>query len=87
MHRTVSDFLVKLPSCARRTPNLARFQFLDPASREEILGALAHYEGAVVLVSHDEGAVEALNPERVLIMPDGVEDLWTADYAELISLA
>ena len=35
---------------------------LDPASREEILGALAHYEGAVVLVSHDEGAVEALEP-------------------------
>lgn len=60
---------------------------LDPASREEILGALASYSGAVVLVSHDEGAVSALNPERVLIMPDGVEDLWTADYAELISLA
>ena len=60
---------------------------LDPASREEILGALASYSGAVVLVSHDEGAVEALNPERVLIMPDGVEDLWTADYSELISLA
>lgn len=60
---------------------------LDPASREEILGALASYSGAVILVSHDEGAVEALNPERVLIMPDGVEDLWTADYAELISLA
>ena len=60
---------------------------LDPASREEILGALASYAGAVILVSHDEGAVEALNPERVLIMPDGVEDLWTADYAELISLA
>jgi ATPase subunit of ABC transporter with duplicated ATPase domains len=60
---------------------------LDPASREEILGALAHYAGAVILVSHDEGAVEALNPERVLIMPDGVEDLWTNDYAELISLA
>lgn len=60
---------------------------LDPASRDEILDALAHYEGAVVLVSHDEGAVEALNPERVLIMPDGVEDHWTKDYAELISLA
>ncbi|UYN84277.1 MAG: ABC-F family ATP-binding cassette domain-containing protein [Microcella sp.] len=60
---------------------------LDPASRAEILGALASYSGAVILVSHDEGAVEALNPERVLIMPDGVEDLWTADYAELISLA
>ena len=60
---------------------------LDPASREEILGALAGYTGAVVLVSHDEGAVEALNPERVLILPDGVEDHWTPDYAELISLA
>ncbi|KZE90762.1 putative ABC transporter ATP-binding protein YbiT [Microbacterium sp. TNHR37B] len=60
---------------------------LDPASREEILGALAHYEGAVVLVSHDEGAVQALNPERVLILPDGVEDIWGRDYVDLITLA
>jgi ATPase subunit of ABC transporter with duplicated ATPase domains len=60
---------------------------LDPASREEILGALAHYEGAVILVSHDPGAVEALNPERVLILPDGVEDIWGRDYIDLITLA
>jgi len=60
---------------------------LDPASREEILGALAGYTGAVVLVSHDEGAVQALNPERVLILPDGVEDHWNPDYAELISIS
>ncbi|WP_168627737.1 MULTISPECIES: ABC-F family ATP-binding cassette domain-containing protein [unclassified Cryobacterium] len=60
---------------------------LDPASRAEILDALANYSGAVVLVSHDEGAVQALNPERVLILPDGVEDHWNPDYAELISLA
>jgi len=60
---------------------------LDPASREEILDALAHYQGAVVLVSHDDGAVLALNPERVLIMPDGVEDHWSAQYQELIPLA
>jgi len=60
---------------------------LDPASREEILGALAGYSGAVVLVSHDEGAVEALNPERVLILPDGVEDHWAPDYADLISIS
>ncbi|MBX3103912.1 MAG: ABC-F family ATP-binding cassette domain-containing protein [Cryobacterium sp.] len=60
---------------------------LDPASREEILSALANYRGAVVLVSHDEGAVAALNPERVLVLPDGVEDYWSADYAELIELA
>ena len=60
---------------------------LDPASREEILRALAGYEGAVVLVSHDEGAVLALNPERVLLLPDGDEDLWSDDYADLVALA
>ena len=60
---------------------------LDPQSRDEILGALAKYSGAVVLVSHDEGAVEALNPERVLILPDGIEDHWNKDYADLISLS
>ncbi|GMA39520.1 ABC-F family ATP-binding cassette domain-containing protein [Mobilicoccus caccae] len=60
---------------------------LDPASREEILGALRAYEGAVVLVSHDEGAVQALEPERVLLLPDGVEDHWGPDYLDLISLA
>lgn len=60
---------------------------LDPASRDEILGALAEYAGAVVLVSHDEGAVEALNPERVLIMPDGTEDHWNPDYFDLISVS
>lgn len=60
---------------------------LDPASREEILDALAHFTGAVVLVSHDEGAVEALNPERVLIMPEATEDHWSKEYLELIELA
>jgi ATPase subunit of ABC transporter with duplicated ATPase domains len=60
---------------------------LDPASREEILRALAGYEGAVVLVTHDEGAVRALNPERVLLLPDGAEDLWSDDYADLVALA
>jgi len=60
---------------------------LDPASRAEILGALRSYAGAVVLVSHDEGAVEALNPERVVLLPDGDEDHWSSDYLDLISLA
>ncbi len=60
---------------------------LDPASREEILGALNTYSGAVVLVSHDSGAVEALNPERDLIMPEGTEDHWSPDYMDLIELA
>ena len=60
---------------------------LDPASREEILAALRGYKGAVVLVSHDEGAVAALDPERVVLLPDGDEDLFGPDYLDLISLA
>ncbi len=60
---------------------------LDPASREEVLAAIRSYEGAIVLVTHDEGAVSALEPDRVLILPDGVEDLWNEGYADLVSLA
>ncbi len=59
---------------------------LDPASRDEILAALGEYQGAVVLVSHDEGAVRALKPDRVLLLPDGDEDLWNDQYLDLIAL-
>ncbi|MDT3399840.1 ABC-F family ATP-binding cassette domain-containing protein [Streptomyces sp. B1866] len=60
---------------------------LDPASRQEILGALRTFTGAVVLVTHDEGAVDALQPERIILLPDGVEDLWNEQYADLVALA
>jgi ATPase subunit of ABC transporter with duplicated ATPase domains len=60
---------------------------LDPASRAEVLDALHRYAGAVVLVTHDEGAVQALAPERVVLLPDGEEDLWSDDYVELVALA
>jgi ATPase subunit of ABC transporter with duplicated ATPase domains len=60
---------------------------LDPASRAEVLAAIRNYAGAVVLVTHDEGAVDALDPDRVLLLPDGVEDLWNPEYAELVTLA
>ncbi|UGT61530.1 ABC-F family ATP-binding cassette domain-containing protein [Nocardia asteroides] len=60
---------------------------LDPISREQVLDALRTYAGAVVLVTHDPGAAEALNPERVILLPDGTEDHWSAEYLELIQLA
>lgn len=60
---------------------------LDPASREEVLAAIRTYEGAIILVTHDEGAVRALEPDRVLLLPDGDEDLWNESYADLVSLA
>ncbi|MGH3939236.1 MAG: ABC-F family ATP-binding cassette domain-containing protein [Pseudonocardiaceae bacterium] len=60
---------------------------LDPASRQQVLDALHHYSGAVVLVTHDPGAVQALEPERVILLPDGTEDHWSAEYLELVQLA
>jgi ATPase subunit of ABC transporter with duplicated ATPase domains len=60
---------------------------LDPASREQVLDALRSYQGAVVLVTHDPGAAEALEPQRVLLLPDGTEDYWSDDYRDLIELA
>lgn len=59
---------------------------LDPQSREQVLDALRTYTGAVVLVTHDPGAVRALEPERVIVLPDGVEDLWSDDYMEIVEL-
>ncbi|HEX2297941.1 MAG TPA: ATP-binding cassette domain-containing protein, partial [Pseudonocardiaceae bacterium] len=60
---------------------------LDPASRQQVLDALQHYTGAVVLVTHDPGAVQALQPERVILLPDGTEDHWSAEYLDLVQLA
>ena len=60
---------------------------LDPASREQVLDALRSYLGAVVLVTHDPGAAEALEPQRVVLLPDGTEDYWSEEYSSLIELA
>jgi ATP-binding cassette subfamily F protein 3 len=60
---------------------------LDPMSRQQVLNALRTYAGAIVLVTHDEGAVEALQPEKVILLPDGVEDAWSEDLSDLIALA
>ncbi len=60
---------------------------LDPASREQVLEALRRFSGAVVLVTHDPGAVTALEPERVILLPDGTEDHWSPEYLDLVALA
>jgi ATP-binding cassette subfamily F protein 3 len=60
---------------------------LDPVSRQQVLDALRTYKGAIVLVTHDEGAVRALNPDKVILLPDGVEDSWSEELADLVALA
>ncbi|MFG2138853.1 ABC-F family ATP-binding cassette domain-containing protein [Streptomyces sp. NPDC048650] len=60
---------------------------LDPASRAEVLAAVDGYPGAIVMVTHDPGAVTALRPDRVLLLPDGAEDLWGAEHEKLVAPA
>ena len=60
---------------------------LDPPSRAAIGAALRTWKGAMVLVSHDTEFVTELEPDRVLVMPDGTVDHWSDDLVELVALA
>ena len=60
---------------------------LDPPSRTAIAEALQGWPGAMVIVSHDTEFVEALAPERVLMMPDGTLDYWSDELLDLVALA
>jgi ATPase subunit of ABC transporter with duplicated ATPase domains len=60
---------------------------LDPPSRTAIAEALQGWPGTMIIVSHDPEFVEALAPERVLLMPDGQLDYFGDDHRDLIELA
>jgi ATPase subunit of ABC transporter with duplicated ATPase domains len=60
---------------------------LDPPSRDAVASSLGSWPGAMVLVSHDAGFVEELEPSRVLLLPDGELDYWSDDLLDLVSLA
>ena len=60
---------------------------LDPPSRSAIAEALQDWPGAMIIVSHDTEFVEALAPERVLMMPDGTLDYWDEELLDLVALA
>jgi ATPase subunit of ABC transporter with duplicated ATPase domains len=60
---------------------------LDPPSRDAIGDALSAWPGAILLVSHDTDFVASLEPQRVLMMPDGDVDYFSEDVLELVALA
>jgi len=60
---------------------------LDPPSREAVARALAGWPGSMILVSHDTDFVQALEPDRALMMPEGIEDFWSDELLDLVSLA
>ena len=60
---------------------------LDPPSRTAVAEALAGWRGSMVLVSHDVEFVHALEPHRVVSMPEGELDYWDDELLELVALA
>ncbi len=60
---------------------------LDPMSRTATGRALAAWPGTMIIVSHDVEFVQALKPDRVLLMPEGQLDYFTPEALELVALA
>ena len=60
---------------------------LDPPSRTVIAEALAGWPGTMILVSHDPDFVQALRPQRMLVMPEGRVDYWDDELLDLVSMA
>jgi ATPase subunit of ABC transporter with duplicated ATPase domains len=60
---------------------------LDPQAKEALLGALHQYQGTLLLVSHDTDFVEALRPDRMILMPDGETGYFDETMLELVALA
>ena len=60
---------------------------LDPPSRTGVARALAAWPGTMVIVSHDPEFVSALEPGRVLFMPEGRLDYWEEDLLDVVSMA
>jgi len=59
---------------------------LDPASRTAIGRSLASWPGTMLVVSHDTEFVQALDPDRVLLLPEGIVDFFEESMLELVDL-
>ena len=60
---------------------------LDPQAKGALLVALRQYSGTLLLVSHDTEFVEALQPDRMILMPDGETGFFDESMLDLIALA
>jgi ATPase subunit of ABC transporter with duplicated ATPase domains len=59
---------------------------LDPMSRTSTGEALASWPGTMIVVSHDVDFVRSLDPDRALLMPDGVLDYFSDEMLALVEL-
>ncbi len=58
---------------------------LDPTSRDRVREALAGYKGTLVIVSHDTGFVEALEPDLALLLPMGQVRYFDRSHLALVA--
>jgi len=67
-------------------------EITDPVRYEEykkmaVSTVTAHGGRYIARGGHAETLEGTWRPERVVLLPDGVEDLWSADYLDLVALA
>jgi ATPase subunit of ABC transporter with duplicated ATPase domains len=60
---------------------------LDPQARTATGKALGSWAGTMIVVSHDTEFVRALDPNRVLLLPDGVLDYFDDAMLDLVDIA
>ena len=59
--------------------------YLDVVSQKVILEAIKSYIGAMLIVSHTEEFITQLEPNRAVIMPEGIVRHWSPELVEKIS--
>jgi ATPase subunit of ABC transporter with duplicated ATPase domains len=60
---------------------------LDPQAKAALLEALLHYQGTLIVVSHDAEFVEQLGPDRAILMPEGETAYFDESMLDLVVLA
>jgi len=60
---------------------------LDPAARDAVADALAGWPGTIIFVSHDTELVARLQPDRVLLLPDGTARHWNDELLSAVAMA
>ncbi len=75
----ITDIMGKTPS---------RMAFADGWIDQPFVSRLnPNPPGSMVVVSHDAEFVERLNPQKILLMPEGINDFWDDEFLEMVSLA
>jgi ATPase subunit of ABC transporter with duplicated ATPase domains len=59
---------------------------LDPPSIAAVADMLSRWPGTIVVVSHDRGFVEALDPTHALLLPEERFSYWRPEYLDQVEL-